>query len=177
MDELFTSRTRLRRLARSDLNNLARLQTDPDVVRFTRARIPQTLDEIESRLSSWINAQAADRPLGIWVAELRDGGEFFGWFMLRKSEFDFPELGFMISKNHWGKGLTSEVSQALVDWAFKDLGLPGVSAVTDRENVASIRILEKLGFQKMETKMKHDLILDRDVELFIFELRAGGLRS
>ncbi len=94
-----------------------------------------------------------------------------GWFMLVKTDFELPELGFMIVKDSWGKGLATEVAQALIEFGMNELGYPGVAAVTDHDNVASIRILEKLGFRKVSSRTKSDIILGREVEVHIFELR------
>jgi ribosomal-protein-alanine N-acetyltransferase len=149
---------------------MIRLESDPDVMKFTPARIPQTADQTEARLKSQIEKQAAHAPLGIWAVELKDTSEFVGWFMLIKTQFDAPELGFMLVRDQWGKGLATEIAQALIDFGTKDLKFPKIMAVTDRENAKSIHILTKLGFRKTGSKVQSDKVLGREIETQIFEI-------
>ncbi len=171
MELLQTNRTILRRFQISDLENMIRLESDPDVMKFTPSRIPQTNERTEARLKSLVEKEPAYAPLGVWAVELKDTADFVGWFMLVKTEFEVPELGFMILKNQWGKGLATEVAQALIDFGMKNLKYPGVAAVTDSDNKASIHVLEKLGFRKVNSRTKPDKILGREVEVYVFEFR------
>lgn len=172
MDQLQTERLTLRRFRASDLGNVARLETDADVMRFTPMRVPLSLDKIEARLQALIEKEAARRPLGIWAAELTVTKEFVGWLMLIPTEFAVPELGFMVVREQWGKGFATESARALMDLGTKVLHYPGIAAVTDADNVASIRILEKLGFEKVGSRTKLDPVLGRDVDAFLFEYRV-----
>lgn len=171
MGKLETNRTILRRFQNSDLNNMIRLESDPDVMKFTPSRIPQTIKKTEERLTSLLEKEATYAPLGVWAVELKHTADFVGWFMLIKTEFEVPELGFMIVKNQWGKGFATEVARALIEFGMKSLKYPGVVAVTDHDNAASIHILEKLGFRKVGSRTKTDKVLGRDIEAHIFELR------
>ena len=170
MAMLQTSRTKLRRFLLSDLKNMIRLESDPDVMKFTPSRIPQAIEKTEARLKSLIEKEAAYAPLGVWAVELKDTADFVGWIMLIKTEFEVPELGFMIVKAQWGKGFAAEVAQALINFGMKDLKYSGIAAVTDSDNKASIHILEKLGFRKKYSRTKPDKVLGQEIEAHIFEL-------
>lgn len=171
MTKLQTKRTVLRRFKLSDLNNMIRLESDSEVMKFTPSRVPLAEEKIESRLKSLVEKETAYAPLGVWAVEQKDTTEFVGWFMLIKTEFEVPEIGFMIVKEYWGKGFATEVAQTLIDFGMKELGYPGIVAVTDHDNMASIRILEKLGFQKVSSRTNFDKVLEREVVGYIFELR------
>lgn len=173
MDNIQTERTILRRLQMSDLNNMTLLETDPDIMKFAPSRVPLTIERIEERLKSFIEKAPVHSPLGIWAVELKNSKDFVGWFMLVKTEFEVPELGFMIVKDHWGKGIATEVAQALIEFGMRKLKYPGIMAVTDYDNAASIRVLEKLGFKKVSSRIKLDKVLSREVEAYIFELRKS----
>jgi ribosomal-protein-alanine N-acetyltransferase len=152
---------------------MTRLESDPEVMKFTPARVPQTSEATKVRLKSLVEKQAAYSPLGVWAVELKETSEFVGWFMLVKAEFEIPEIGFMMVRNYWGKGLATEVAQALIDFGMRDLGYPGIAGVTDHDNTASIHILKKLGFQKVRSRKMADKILGREIEGHIFELRRS----
>jgi RimJ/RimL family protein N-acetyltransferase len=56
-------------------------------------------------------------------------------------------IGYVLARVHWGKGYIPEAAQALIDWAFQQPSIYRVDATTDVENIASQRVLEKLGMQ------------------------------
>lgn len=171
MEKIQTKRTILRRFRLSDLSNMSRLESDPDVMKFTPSRVPQAIEKTEARLKALVEKESVYAPLGVWAVELKGSADFVGWFMLIKTEFEVPEIGFMIVKDQWGKGLATEVAQALVGFGMKELRYPGIAAVTDHDNATSIHILEKLGFRKVSSRTKLDKVLGREVETHIFELR------
>lgn len=148
---------------------MALLESNPDVMKFTPSRVPQSLQKTQARLKNLVEKEEAHAPLGVWAAESLETGEFIGWFMLLQTEFDLPELGFMIVQDHWKKGFASEVAKELIDYATKNLKYSGLMAVTDQDNTSSIHVLKKLGFQKVSSKFKYDSVLDREIEVFIFE--------
>lgn len=61
------------------------------------------------------------------------------------------EVGYEIHPNYWRKGFVFEANKAVLDYAFGELELYRVGAITFPENTASIRLLEKLGFKKEGT--------------------------
>jgi RimJ/RimL family protein N-acetyltransferase len=169
--ELTSQRTKLRRLRPNDLAHMIALETDADVMKFTPSRFPLTHERIEERLRGMIEKEAERAPLGIWVAELKDTGEFVGWFMLIKTELEFPELGFMTVRKQWGKGLTTEVAKAVMSYGLNDLGYSGISAATDPGHTVSIAVLKKLGFSHVRTEPHFDKVLGRETGKSIFEHR------
>lgn len=146
--EIKTDRVKLRRFGAGDLANMRRLESDPDVVKFTRIRKPISEEQSRVRLDKLLsNPEPPAAPLGVWAAEFKATSEFIGWFMLLPNDQRGAELGYMIVKELWGQGLVSEITRELVRVAFTDKYIVSLNAVTDPENRPSVRILEKLGFQ------------------------------
>jgi len=58
------------------------------------------------------------------------------------------EIGYILGYRHWGKGYMSEALKQVIDYAFTELKLHRIEADTDPENIPSLAILEKLGFQR-----------------------------
>jgi RimJ/RimL family protein N-acetyltransferase len=58
------------------------------------------------------------------------------------------EVGFTLSHEHQGKGYASEAVSRLLDYAFGQLDLHGVYAITDQENAPSMALLERLGMRR-----------------------------
>lgn len=64
-------------------------------------------------------------------------------------------LGYGIGRAWWGRGLATEAARAAVDYAFRALGVDKVWARADPRNVASVKVLEKLGMQREGLLRKH----------------------
>ncbi|MBZ9979306.1 GNAT family N-acetyltransferase [Mesorhizobium sp. BR-1-1-10] len=60
-------------------------------------------------------------------------------------------LGFVLGRAHWGQGLGSEAAREVVRYAFESLALEQVTAEAAARNVASLRILAKLGFTHVDS--------------------------
>lgn len=58
------------------------------------------------------------------------------------------ELGFALAEEHWGKGLTVEASRALIDFVFNHYPIERLQCRCKTENVASARVMAKLGFER-----------------------------
>ena len=162
---LRSKRLQLRRFKHTDLRNLTELEQDPDIMKFTPSRVPLSMESIAQRLSSLLEKEKSRAPFGVWAAELTDTNDFAGWLMLMPTQPEFPELGFMIVKRHWGKGIATEAGARLIEFGFKNLKVKGILANVDQENAASKSVLKKLGFQFSKTISVPDKILQRNIAL------------
>jgi ribosomal-protein-alanine N-acetyltransferase len=105
----------------------------------------KSAEETRERARQRIVADYGD--LGFWRVESRADGAFYGLgALLRMPTGDDVELAYRLARPAWGQGIASEAGAALLDHAFRTLGLPRVVAVTYPENRPSQRVLEKLGF-------------------------------
>ena len=91
---------------------------------------------------------------GVWAVCVRDTelgtlGNFIGYcgFIPEQIEGAGPELVYAMGKSMWGKGLTTEASIACLDWIFIRLEISRVHAVTDKENLSSRSVMEKIGMR------------------------------
>lgn len=142
-----TKRTTLRRFKKSDLEFMRQLEGDPDVVKCTPYKIPQTIDQTKARLDGLVEKEGVYAPFGVWAAFEKNSKEFLGWFMLMRIEASSPELGFMLVKKFWGQGYATEIAARIIELGFQELQQTTIVAHTNTENISSMRVLEKLGFQ------------------------------
>ncbi len=89
---------------------------------------------------------------GIWavcIGDLDSGtrGDFIGYcgFLPEQIKEAGPEIAYAMGKAYWGKGLVSEALSSCLDWIFKKPEIIRLYAVTDNDNIASRRVMEKLG--------------------------------
>src|SRR5262249_4484290 len=138
-----TDRLRLRMLRDSDLDDLAALFADPDVMRYVGNGLPTTRAEAEKALTSII-AHWERHGFGRWAVEDRYTNEFIGYSGLR-SLFGTPEVVYHFMKNQWGKGFATEVATASLDFGFNRRGFDRIVAIAKPENAASIHVMDKIG--------------------------------
>lgn len=152
---LETERLTLRRFTTDDVDILVDLDSDPEVMRYLTGGPSTPREEIEGDiLPYWLNYYSRFDGFGFWAAMEKATGEFIGWFHLRPQEGqppDQPELGYRLRRSTWGKGYGSEGARALVAKAFSELGAERVFASTYQDNLASRRVMEKVGMRLVRT--------------------------
>jgi [ribosomal protein S5]-alanine N-acetyltransferase len=81
----------------------------------------------------------------------RETGQIIGWCGLdhRDATQAYPVLFYLLQAAHRGQGFATEAARAVLDYAFGELALPRVDAGAAVDNVASVRILEKIGMQRL----------------------------
>jgi ribosomal-protein-alanine N-acetyltransferase len=82
---------------------------------------------------------------------------------------DCVDLGFRLAQAYWGKGLATEVASAGVRTAFDDLRVSRLGAFVHPENVASIHVLQKVGF----SEERHEMVMGMDSIVFSLDAKAG----
>src|SRR4029078_7374717 len=108
-----TERLRLRMLRDSDLDDLAALFADPDVMRYVGTGKPADRTEAQTALTS-IVVHWNRHGFGPWAIEDKTTKEFVGYGGLR-SLFGTPEVVYHFVRRHWGKGLATSIARACLD--------------------------------------------------------------
>lgn len=147
---LRTDRMELREFTLDDVDALAALDSDPEVMRFVSAGVPTPINVIRNEvLPKFMRFYGDGSRLGAWAAVDQDTKEFLGWFHLRPFELDPSalDLGYRFVRKAWGRGLATEGSRALIAKGFNDLGAKRIVAKTMRANRGSSRVMEKAGLR------------------------------
>ena len=152
MYSIETARLRLRPFRSTDLDALAPMQADPDVMRFIGNGQPRdratSVQTIERYIAAWQHG------FSMWAVETLDDATFVGrcglWFLDNTPEV---EVGYSFGKAWWGHGYATEAARASVRFGMETAQLPHIAGITYPENVASRRVLEKcdLRYQGMAT--------------------------
>jgi RimJ/RimL family protein N-acetyltransferase len=145
-NELETPRLRLRRWRPADLETLARWESDPDLMRHM-GKLSFSREESEAHLARY-ERHWAEHGFGLWAVEDQHTGALIGRAGLayhREWPHD-PEVGWLIDTPWQGRGLATEAGAASLDYAFGELDFARVVSICVAENIASRRVMEKLGF-------------------------------
>ena len=144
MRDLVTARLLLRPLTAADGDALFRVYAEPDVSRNLITR-PRSIEEFQEPFDQMV---ALASTLGMW-AIVHDGRLIgrCGFFPFSEDPAGVPELAYLLSGAHWGRGLATEAARRCLEFAFDEQGWPEVVAVVRPENVASARVLRKVGMR------------------------------
>jgi len=146
---LETERLLFRSHTADDRVQFIEMHTDPQVRRFVGGAA-WSADKARARF----RAQYLGKPTGtygLWAAVLKGEMKYIGCCGLTATERP-PHLAYYLAKPYWGQGLASEAAHAFVEFGTQELRLPQIAAVSEQGNVASERILAKLGFQEVRVE-------------------------
>jgi ribosomal-protein-alanine N-acetyltransferase len=147
MTEFETPRLRLRRVHRSDAPWIAALNSQPAVMKFISRDVP-ACEQALARAEPEIVLDQRDPLFGLWAVEDRATGEVHGGAALRQLAGAAEiAIGFRLQPSSWRRGIATEAAARLLAYGFEDLGLERVVGVAMPGNLASRRVLEKLGLR------------------------------
>jgi RimJ/RimL family protein N-acetyltransferase len=123
------------------------MNADPRVMEH----FPACLTREESdKLVDWVDTHFDKHGFGPFAAELRTTGDFIGFIGLSIPAFQAHftpcvEIGWRLAAAHWTQGLATEGARAVLEYGLNTLGLPEVVSFTVPANLASRRVMEKIG--------------------------------
>lgn len=157
---LTTERLTLRPFDDADADALFALQSNGFVLRYWDS--PPWTDRSRAETFLATCRRMAEEGTGArLVIERSPDGAFLGWCALNRVNHDFrsASLGYVLGDAAWGLGYATEACGAVLEWAFTTLDLNRVQAEVDTRNLASARVLEKLGFVR-EGTLREDCVVD-----------------
>lgn len=151
--EIRTERLLLRRWKASDREPFARMNADPEVMRY----FPRLLTRDESdAVIERADREFDSRGYGRWAVEVHGDATFIGFVGLSFAPYQpSPEVGWRLDRRYWGRGYATEAARAAIGDGFERLRLREILSWTVPANVASVAVMERLG-------MTHDPADDFD---------------
>lgn len=151
MTRLETERLILRRWQPSDLEGLAAIDADPEVMRYIGDGSVRTPDETRAALAR-MQAAWDERGYGHFAVQRRDDGALAGWVGLAVPAFlpevlPAVEIGWRLGRAQWGQGFATEAARAVLAFGFREVGLERVISIGHVDNAASLRVMAKLGLR------------------------------
>jgi len=155
---LETERLILRDLLESDVNGIFELDSDPMVHEYLGKKPIRTKKEAK-KVIEFIREQYIQRGIGRFAAIEKSSGDFIGWSGLKFNtgdkeiigdKRDFHDIGYRLIPRYWNKGYATESSLACLDLGFKNLELNTIVGAAEIGNIASNKVLERIGLQYVE---------------------------
>ncbi len=160
-----TARLELRPFAASDGDALFRVWGDPEVMRFIPggARSRLEVDAMLARL------RVREHALGSLAVTRIEDGRLIGVAGLVPAQWVGPEVEIMyhLARDAWGQGFATEAAAAFIELGFRERGLDRIIGLTEPDNVASQRVLAKIGLIRCGETTKY-----YGRRLFVHEVKA-----
>ncbi len=151
--KLETNRLILREIDYKDQADLFEMDADEQVHLFLGNNPLKTKDEALAMID-FIKNQYTKFGIARWAVVDKQTDEFIGWCGLKFIDYslntktNFYDLGYRFKQKHWGKGYATEAATIVLDYGFEQLGLDTIYATAEANNIASKKVLLKLGFRQ-----------------------------
>jgi len=175
---LDTPRLTLRPLRRADVPELFAVFSDTEAMRYWARPAMTDPSEAEDLLRE-IEHHAAAETLFQWGIARRDDDAVIGTCTLFRIEREHrrAELGYILRRDLWGRGLATEALTALLNHAFDTLRLHRLEADIDPRNAGSLRLVERLGFKAEGHLLERYFVAGEIQDSLIYGLLAPAWRS
>ncbi|MBH9578326.1 GNAT family N-acetyltransferase [Inhella proteolytica] len=148
MSPIETPRLRLQPMGLQHAPFMLRLLNEPSWLQFVGDRGVRSLTDAERYIREGPMASVERHGFGFGVAECRRSGQALGMCGLTQRDYlDAPDIGFAFLPEHCGQGLAHEAAAATLQHGLQVLKLPRILATTRDENLASQKLLTKLGLR------------------------------
>jgi len=144
-----TSRLSLRWIRTEDVDDFYAVYSNPEVMRYW-STLPLPDKDAASKLINEIHEGIKRDDMMKWGIALRSSDKLIGSVTLFHIDFTHrrAEIGYAQGRAYWGQGYMQEALKAVLNHAFEILNLHRIEADVDPRNAASVRTLERLGFQR-----------------------------
>lgn len=152
----------IREFTPQELHLFLNLFTSENVTRYLPYKSPEEFKEMfEKALSDY-----KEGPFSRWGIFNAQNDDFVGMCLARTFHHhpDNTEIGYILGENYWGKGIGTQICQALVDYCLSTDEKRDIVAVTDLDNIGSQKVLLKCGFNRNENLIEEN----RELAYFLY---------
>ncbi|WP_017415868.1 GNAT family N-acetyltransferase [Clostridium tunisiense] len=144
--EINTERLNLREIKQEDRESIYKILSDFEVIRYDTFELFTNIKQAEDMIN-WFNEAFKQKQAIFWGISLKNSPEIIGFC---KCEIEIPKVradfGYDLNTKYWSKGIITEALSAIMNFTFNELDVNRIEATVSTENIASIKVLKKLGF-------------------------------
>lgn len=146
---LETERLHLRPLQLSDADSAFSMMSDEESMRYWSHPPLEDIDGALAVIRRYVESDEQGNSAN-WAVVLKEGGAAIGMCSLFNfgSDNRRAEIGYILERSHWRRGLMREALGAVIAFAFDTLDFHRIEADVDPDNAASLGLLEALGFER-----------------------------
>lgn len=160
---LRTRRCLVREITVEDVDELYEIYKDREITRYME-NLFEDKEEEREYTRKYIENMYGFYGFGMWIVERLDNGRIIGRAGLNvREDYEDVELGYIIRKDEQGNGYGTEVCRGILQYAMEELEVQALNAFIHPENIQSIKLIQKLNFEKKERVNLEGRNLDRYV--------------
>ena len=163
---LHTSRLLLRKVNKDDAFDIFEFASDRQVTKYTFWNTHQSIEDTEKFISFLITPNNV-----AWAIVLKESEQVIGYCFFHSLERDHKkaEIAFGISREYWAQGYATEATREVLNYGFEKGKLRRIEGTCMLENLASCRVMEKLGmkFEKIIQNARQKNGVFYDLNLYI----------
>lgn len=168
-----TDRLSIREVTLADTATVHKLNSLPETDKYNTLGIPGSIQVTEDLVTGWVAERSQElRKSYVFVIEEKQTHEFIGLIALvaGKPKFKNAELWYKLHPAQWRKGYASEAVTRLLEYSFGEMKFHRMEAGCAIENIASVRVLEKVGMTREGIKRKILPIRGEWVDAFTYSI-------
>jgi len=144
-----TERLFLREFIIEDIPAAFELNANPVVQKYTGDTLIETIEQAADIINNVVLKDYKNYGYGRWAVIYKPDNKLIGFAGLKYlPEIGETDLGFRFLPQYWGKGIATEASREIIKYAFKNLAIDKIIGIAMPENIASCRVLEKVGLKQ-----------------------------
>lgn len=171
--QLESKRFNLREVKENDYLSLYEIYSDEDAVKYQQTGTMQTIEQAQKAVQAFLRG-FKNRKFIRWCIAEKESDRVIGLITLHDFNISnsHAEIGFMLNKRFWRQNIMGEAANEIIRFAFEIIGLNRIEALIHPDNIASIKLSEKLGFQRegLLNEAAYNLRTDEYEDRLIFGL-------
>lgn len=153
---LETDRLMLREIRNEDFDELYRMNSDPEVMKYVGDGTTRNYDQMEKEIDMLMSHYIRKPGLGIWATILKGNKKFVGASgLVYYDNTTEIEIGYRMLKEYWNKGYATEASYGLLNYGFATLKLAKIVSSAHVDNIASQRVMQKIGMKYIDNRVHY----------------------
>ncbi len=166
----------LREKQASDVADFFNYYTDPEVNKYIISYIPRTFEEARMEVNYWKNVFYNDDGIYFAIAK-KATNQLIGsiGFSSHIKHHHRIELSYDLAKDYWHQGIMTKAIKAVSEYCFEKMAINRIEAFIHKNNIHSLKLLEKCGFTQEGLLRQHRFHIDKYVDVFIFSLLKNDL--
>lgn len=144
--EINTERLNLRQIKQEDRESIYEILSNFEVIKYDTFELFTNMKQAEDMIN-WFDEAFKQKQAIFWGISFKSSSEIIGFC---KCEIEIPKVradfGYDLNPKHWNKGIITEALSAIMNFTFNALDVNRIEATVSTENIASIKVLKKLGF-------------------------------
>lgn len=155
---LETKRLIIRPFCHDDIAPLAKISSDPDVMRYISGGV-QSYEAIAKRVAHYMKCYET-KHYSLFAVIEKASDVFIGFCGLIDQQVEgkyYVELGYRFDKSYWNKNLATEAASKVKEFALDTLTLDEIIAIIQPQNKASLRVAEKIGMKPKAKAIFHNI--------------------